>query len=281
MSGLRAIALVACLLPLLLLGKDSARASSSDLIEASYEIIISGIAVLKIKYSNDISATGYNSMVSIKTDGVATFFSDYRMEMSSSGSFVEGHARPARYASHAEKKDKKKDVEINWPAGSIPVRYGPAAKDPAVQSEIDAALTSSIVDPLTAILRVGASAIESPCQSVHRVFNGREIFDLRFSFRKEVTIDSESQGVYRGTAYECRMTVVPVAGRAAVKFRKNKTEPSTYRVWLAPVPSDALEGSVLVPVLAAGQLDGQEFLAIASRASIDGRPFNDLSQTGK
>jgi hypothetical protein len=277
MTDYRAITLGGWMLSVLLVGFSSARADSTDLIETSYEVNVSGITVLDVKYRTNISATGYRSQASVKTRGVAKFFSDYLMEIESAGSFVNGQASPSRYTYRREKNDKIKAVELNWYDGELSKRNRPASKDLDTQAEIDTALSPNAADPLTAIFRIGTSAKASVCQKTQRIFDGREVFDLRFSFKREFAFDDSSPGAYRGAAYECRMTYVPVAGRYATKFRKRKEAPPTYAVWFAPVGTDVSGGLLLVPVRATGELDGLTFVAYASRVKIDGRPFNQLS----
>ncbi len=111
---------------------------------------------------------------------------------------------------------------------------------------------------------------------MHRIFDGKEVFELRFSFKREAILDDSFPGAYHGKAYECQASYVPIAGRYAAKFRKNKEEAQTYNVWLAPVGEDVSGGSRLVPVRATGRLDGLKFEAYASRLKIDDRPFKKI-----
>ena len=276
----RIIALVASALYALLIGFGSARADSGDKIETSYEVNVGGITVLDIKYSFEISAAGYHSQASIETRGMATFFSDYSMKMAASGALAGGQSNPLQYRSRSEKKDKEKSVELNWSQGALSAAGRKAAKNPETQAEIDLALTPNVADPLTAIFRIGTLSDGNPCQAVHRIFDGKEVFELRFSFKRQAVLDDNFPGAYHGKAYECRATYVPVAGRYATKFRKRKEDPPTYKVWLAPIGADGSGGSRLVPVRATGTLDGLKFEAYASRVKIDGRMFSKVSATG-
>jgi Protein of unknown function (DUF3108) len=253
-----------------------ARGESSDLIATAYEVRIASLPALRIKYSVRISSDSYRSEVSIKTKGMVSLLSDYRMDMVASGRFMEGEAKYISFASTTEKKKKRKQVSLKWQANGPPIG-GVADEDPRTQAEIEAALAPTVSDPLTAVIQLGASTMEKPCQATQRVFSGREVFDLIFTLEREVTLDSDSPGVYRGRAYQCRMIYAPIAGRSATKFRKRNAEPLEFKVWLALVRSKVLDRSILVPVLASGRLDGQKFVAFASSATIAGRSFNKLS----
>jgi uncharacterized protein DUF3108 len=275
----RIIALFVPALFALGMGFSSARAESGDKIETSYDVNVRGVTVLKIRYSSEISAAGYRSQASIKTRGVVTFFSDYRMRMEALGVFADGQSSPQQYTSRSEKNDKEKNVELNWSKGALAASDRQATKNPEIQADIDAALASGVTDPLTAIFRIGTSRGGNPCQAAHRIFDGKEVFELRFSFEREAVLDDSFPGAYHGKAYECGATYVPVAGRYATKFRKSKEDPETYTVWLAPIGSDASGGTRLIPVRATGRLDGIKFEAFASRLKIDDRPFKKIPAT--
>jgi hypothetical protein len=275
----RIIALLGPVFSVLVIGAGNARADSGSKIETSYEVNVGGLTVLDIKYSSEISAAGYRSQASIETRGMANFFSDYSMKMAASGTLAGGQSSPLQYRSRSEKKDKEKTFDLNWSQGVLSAANRQAAKNPEIQAEIDTALTANVSDPLTAIFRIGTLPEGNPCQAAHRIFDGKEVFELRFSFKGEAVLDDSFPGAYHGKAYECRATYVPVAGRYAVKFRKRNDEPPTYNVWLAPIGGDASGGLRLVPVRATGRLDGLKFEAYASRVKIDGRPFKKNSAT--
>ena len=278
MIAQRIIVFLGIVLSVLTAGLGSARADSAGKIETSYEVNVRGITVLDIKYTSEISAAGYRSQASIETRGVAAIFSDYRMKMAASGALVDGQTSPAQYKSRSEKKDKTKAVEVNWSQGAVSASE--TIKNPETKAELDAALSAGVTDPLTAIFRIGASPSGRPCQAVHRIFDGKEVFELRFSFKGEAVLDDSFPGAYHGKAFECRATYVPVAGRYATKFRKRNEEPPTYNVWLAPIGEGVAGESRLIPVRATGRLDGMKFEAYASRVKIDGRPFKTVSASG-
>lgn len=271
----RIFVLAAFVLSALAVGFSSAWADSGDKIETSYDVNVRGLTVLKIRYSSEISAAGYRSQASIKTKGVVTFFSDYRMTMETSGAFADGQFSPQQYASRSEKNDKEKTVDLKWSKGGVASGHK-AAKNPEIQADINSALTPSVSDPLTAIFRIGTAPGGKPCRAAHRIFDGKEVFELRFSFKRETVLDDSFPGVYHGKAYECQASYMPVAGRYAVKFKKNKEEPQTYSVWFAPIGADASGESRLVPVRATGRLDGMKFEAYASGLKIDDRPFKKI-----
>jgi hypothetical protein len=153
------------------------------------------MTVLDIQYSSEISAAGYRSGASIETRGVVSFFSDYRIKMAAFGALANGQFSPVQYRSRSEKNDKGKAIELNWSQGVLvdPVIQ---VKDPGTRAEIVAALPPGVADPLTAIFRAVASPAGAPCQAVHRIFDGKEVYELRFSFKGEAVLDESFPGIY-------------------------------------------------------------------------------------
>jgi hypothetical protein len=266
-----------CMLSALCMGLSLSQAFALDLLETSYEVNVKGVTVLDVKYSAAMSAAGFRSQASVKTRGVAAFLSDYLMEIETSGALVEGRAGPQHFTSRREKNNKIREIELTWSDGILATSGFKSNKDPDIQAEIDKALTPNVADLLTAIMRIGLPQGAGPCQSIERIFDGREVFELHFKLKGKVSIDEGSAAVYYGPAYECLMTYVPVAGRYAKKFRSRNDEPPSYKVWFAPVGREESGRPVFVPIQASGKLDGLKFVALAKRIKIDGQPFNKVS----
>ncbi len=249
-------------------------ASADESLNVTYDVVVSGLQAAQIKFEMDLTPTGYNSKASVETQGIVSFFSDSQTYVGASGEIVNGKAVPASFSTRTEKSGKQKDFKVRWAESGQPEPHEPPVKNPETQAEIIKALTAGVIDPLTAVLRVRG---EAPCEGKQRVYSGRDVFDLTFKLEREVTFGDKSDGVYRGPAFQCQMMYRPIAGRDANKARKNKSEPWAVTVWFAPVDSQSLGGQMLLPVAAAGKLDGRKFRAFASRASASGQALNQLS----
>ena len=249
-------------------------ASADEALDFTYDVVVSGLQAAQIKFDMDLTPTGYRSKASVETQGVVSFFSDSQTFVGTSGEIVNGRAVPASFSTRTEKSGKQKDFKVRWTESGQPEPHEPPVKNPQMQAEILEALAAGVIDPITAVLRVRGDA---PCEGKQRVYSGRDVFDLTFTLEREVTFNDKSDGVYRGPAYQCRMLYTPIAGRDATKARKKKIEPWAVTVWFAPVDSQSLGGQMLLPVAAAGKLDGRKFRAFASRASVSGQALNQLS----
>ncbi|MGE0240470.1 MAG: DUF3108 domain-containing protein [Parvibaculaceae bacterium] len=258
-----ALAIVAFALP------REGRAAPESQLALSYSIDAGGMTVLRIHYEAALAPDTYRSSASIKTKGLAGLFSSYKMDMSASGTVSADTAKPARFASHAEKKDKERAIELRWQGGNPPeVKTTPP--DPEDEALIAGALTPSLVDPLSMVLRMTAFQADAPCGKTIAVVDGREVYELRFALQGKAKIGPDMPGAYRGPAFKCNLSYVPVAGRAARKFKKAGTAPSRFDIWFAPVSAATAAQTWYVPVLATGKLKGLRFTAYASVATLDG-----------
>lgn len=254
----------------------NAVAASKSQIRAAYVVEVGGIQMLKMSYDAALTETTYQSAAAVKTRGLAGLFSDYKMDMTAKGAVNGNDARPSQFTSRAEKKDENKTIELSWRDGK------PPAVDPSLDADderlLGDAVTASLIDPLSMVMRMTALQTDQPCRTVERVFDGKEVYDLRFELKGKVTIGSADGGSYRGQAYKCSVTYTPVAGRAAAKFKKKGLVPQKFDIWFAPARSGT-NGALFIPVLATGKLKGFSFVAYASKAAIDGVPLASDSAT--
>jgi hypothetical protein len=247
-------------------------AAPTNEIAISYEVKVGSMSAMRISYKAALSGKTYRSTASIKIKGLASLFSDYEMDMASSGSFDGDGLKPRQYRSKQDRKNDEKILEVKWPSTDLPA-VNSIPRDKEDEDLVAPALTAGLVDPLSMLLRITALQSGKPCQSVERVVDGREVYDLRFALAGEVKLDGNSPGAYRGRAFKCSMTYTPVGGRPAVKFRKSGGVPSKFDIWFAPVKSNISDEALFVPVLANGKLQGLGFIAYARKAKIGGQPI--------
>ena len=72
-------------------------AAPANEIAISYVVEVGSMSAMRISYNAALSGETYRSTASIKTKGLASLFSDYQMEMASSGSFDGDGLKPRQY----------------------------------------------------------------------------------------------------------------------------------------------------------------------------------------
>ena len=83
-------------------------AQDADNLSLDYAVYMAGSRVYKINYTASLSSDHYKSAVSMGPKGLGKLFSDYTLDMTSSGVVADGLPQPTSFASDTEKDDEKK-----------------------------------------------------------------------------------------------------------------------------------------------------------------------------
>lgn len=273
---------VAAALALMFGGDAMPRAMAQDAenLSLSYAIYVSGSRVYKISYTASLSSDHYKTSVSMGPKGLGKLFSDYKLDMTSSGVVADGLPQPTRFASASEKDDEKKRVKVTWSSDDLPRTDRSFGVSPERTADVESVLEPQTPDPLTAVLHHALRSDRKPCTGTLRAYNGAEVYELAFQYLGQDDIGVTHEAAYSGPAFKCKVAFVPVAGYAEKKKRKLLRQPPTYIVWFAAILSPTTSTKLLVPVRAIGNAGKRRFEIVASDAKISGRPLAALSQLG-
>ena len=100
-----------------------------------------------------------------------------------------------------------------------------------------------VVDPLSAIMVLSRGVSANPCDRRIPVFDGKERFDLVFSYKGEMKVTEQLPSGQPSLAHVCRVRYVPIAGHKIDTETKFMAANDEIEVALRPVPS----ANVLVP----------------------------------
>jgi hypothetical protein len=118
-----------------------AMAQDADTLSLSYGIYVSGSRVYKIDYTASLGPDRYQTAVSMGPKGLGKLFSDYKLEMNSSGVVADGVPQPTNFAMKSQKDDESKRVKMTWSSDDPPR----ADRSFGVSPERKAALLSNIL----------------------------------------------------------------------------------------------------------------------------------------
>jgi hypothetical protein len=99
-----------------------------------------------------------------------------------------------------------------------------------------------VLDPLSAIMVVSRPA-GSPCDRRVPIFDGKERFDLIFSYKGETKVSEQQPSGQPNVAFVCRVRYLPIAGHKADPETRYMASNDSIEVVLRPVPS----ANMLVP----------------------------------
>lgn len=234
-------------------------ALASD-IAATFNVDVGPMTTTVVKVDLDASADTVQARARIKSNGISRIFSEYSVQVEAEARTVENGVRPVRFHLLREREDSKREATLSWnEAGEL--SYEPKIKKPDLREKVDRALGKDVADPMTVILRLGASGAD-PCPSVHQVFDGRDVFELAFTDKGKGKLGGDA--AYRGEVQHCEVRWTPIAGRAMEK----KTPGDVYDVSFAPVGKLASGRVVWLPVAMSGKLKGVGFSAYVTKLKV-------------
>ena len=264
------------ILALLVAAVPISQAWAGEAFNMRYDVEIAGTRIMDISYRLDLDKTGYHSAISANSRGVLDLFASVDLDMQGSGRIDGDNPVPMAFQMGSSKKGKNNEVSVSWAPGEAPATRRSRPMAGYREKAIARSLTTGMPDPLTALLRKGVLAGQSPCNGTERVYNGAEVYDLQFTVDKPDTFGVKDGGVYRGPAVKCLITYRPVAGLSNNKMQKLLSKPPQFNIWFAPVATRTM-GTVYIPVAAAGTLKGNVFTALTTKATLAGAPLNARS----
>ena len=220
-------------------------------VAVSYNIDVGPLTVSVVRFSVDVSGSEVHSRARIKPAGMSRVFSEFGATADAETRFEGAAPQPVSYKIVRDHSDKRKVTTVDW-NGATPT-YDPPIDNPDRKAKVDSALAAGAVDPVTAVLRMGTEGV-NPCSSKHRVFDGREVYELALTDNGKGKLDGDDVA-WNGPVERCTVRWTPVAGRQA----DNGVPGDSYDVAFAPV-ADLDNGRKLwLPVEMSGRLRGLSF----------------------
>jgi hypothetical protein len=229
-------------------------------IRASYDVAVKGVNIMKLRYSADLTDTGYAASLNVKTTGMAKWLSEYKIELESEGAKSKGKFSPANFARERKKNNKKSENRFIWKAGAPQIDDNDVAGPERVQD----VLSQGTTDPLAMLLNIGFSEAENPCKGKLRVFDGRDVMDATFSGAA-----GEEQGTIK-----CKLSVKTIAGKSYESAEDKNTLIDVYGIVLKPMAAPFVGRNIHMPITITGTASGQSFEASLENIEITGTTTN-------
>lgn len=235
----------------------SSQAAAAADITATFNVDVGPMTTTVVRFELDTSGDTVHARARIKSNGISRVFSEYSVQAEGEARAKGDAVQPLRFRLVRDREESRREATLTW-SDDGQISYEPRIKKPELRQKVDSALGNDVVDPLTVLLRMGASG-NDPCPSVHQVFDGRDVFELSFVDKGRGKLADQS--AYRGEVQQCAVRWTPVAGRAMEK----KVPGDVYDVSFAPVGKLASGRAVWLPVYLSGKLKGVGFSAYVTK----------------
>lgn len=200
----------------------------------------------------DVAASEERYAVNYKMEqrGIARWFGDAIASSRARGGFGEDGIDQHYYFNHDyEAEDDQQFVEIFRDKGE-PRMHLWTKPTYSFHQPVGEELAMGSVDPMGALVALGFmdnNNGDNPCDRTIDVFDGRRLFNLRFSDQGTEKLRRRGNNIYRGTAYKCKLHQTKIAG-----YRESKRGDVEGNVWvyLVEVPEPfRTEKFAYVPVM--------------------------------
>lgn len=263
------------------LAATAGQARAAEELSVQYDLYTRGMRAFALNYDARIEPAAYSARAKLRPKGLASLLVDVKMDMETAGTLTADGAIPRSFSMGINEDGKSGNYAVTFKG----LKPASSKRHPGVNAEmaakLDAASAKGVRDTLSSIMNMAVAAGGNPCNGNHRIYNGKEVFQLKLTKLKDDVFHNKDGGVYRGPAIACRLVYSTLAGlspKSEAKYRKN---PPTFNVWFAPVESKSLGRPINVLIGVTGQIKGKDFVAYANRATINGKPFNAQSMASK
>lgn len=215
----------------------SARAQAK--LDARYTVTVAGVTIGRGAWNVDISDSQYMAAASGRVSGVLRALTKGEGAAAARGLISGLRFVPATYAANITSDGKADEVRMTLKDGTIQeLAVDPILPPAPDRIPVTEAHKRGVLDPLSGglVLMAGQGDVLTPevCNRTTPVFDGRQRYDLAFSFKRMDRVRAEKG--YQGPVVVCQVTYQPKAGhragRSAIKFLAQSRE---IEVWYAPV----------------------------------------------
>jgi hypothetical protein len=223
-----------------------ANAQGSDQkIAAVYKISYNSIQLGKLFFKSTLTGRSYHMATSTKLSVplLSSVFNslNWRGVTRTSGTVHGNKPRPAKYSFSFNNGKKRGKVDMDFSGNRVSrVVRVPDKKMSSAYVPVKKAHLKSVMDPMSAIMLIArkGNSHRSACASKIPIYDGKQRFNLKLSYKRSVRVNRSQSGGYAGPVIICRVRYQPVSGykphKKDIKFMvKNRG----IELWLMPLPN--------------------------------------------
>jgi len=239
-GSIRPAAAVTASVVLALAGSPAIAQSWPSRVDATYRIAFNGFDIGRFQFRVDITGSSYTASGDAQLSALLGAFK-WDGATRSSGTLPSAGPRPAGYTFDFSGVGKSGSIKLGFQQGNITSvsSVPPTPPEPGTVA-LRAADLKSVLDPLSAVLAISRTQGTSPCDRRIPVFDGKQRFDLAFSFLRQQAMGAARANGQPSVAVVCRVRFVPIAGHRMTAETKHMASTDGIEVSFRPVPSAAI-----------------------------------------
>ena len=205
-------------------------------VRAIYDVNFNGFNIGSVEFRSEAEQQSYTLLTNTRLSillGVFTFAGETR----SFGMLVNQAPKPAAFTFDFKSNLRAGSTKIGFSDGSVTdITNLPPPPINANTIPLREQHLKGVLDPLSAVMVV-TRATGNPCDRRVPIFDGKERFDLIFSYKGEMKVAEQQPSGQPDTAIVCRVRYLPIAGHKVDPETKYMAGNEAIEVALRPVPS--------------------------------------------
>jgi hypothetical protein len=212
-------------------------------VAAVYKITFGGLDVGHFRFESSVHEQSYSLTGSAELNALVGIF-NWQGITRSSGSVAAEQPKPAAYTFDFSSNSKNGSVKISFnDSGVSNVTSVPPHAPSRTSVPVREHHLKDVLDPLSAVMALTRARSANPCGRKISIFDGKQRFDLLFSFRRRERISETRRSGQPGIGYVCRVRYIPIAGHRDNDETRQMAGTTGIEVALRPVPS----ANILIP----------------------------------
>jgi hypothetical protein len=212
-------------------------------VRAVYDINFNGFNVGTFEFQSQAEQQSYTLLGNARLSVLLGAFT-WDGETRSFGLIVKQEPKPASFTFDFRSNLRAGSTKLGFANGAVTniAHLPPEPPKPDIIPLREQHL-KGVIDPLSAIMVLSRGSRANPCDRRIPIFDGKERFDLVFSYKREMKVVEQAPSGQPDVAHVCRVKYLPIAGHKADSDTNFMAANNEIEVALRPVPS----ANVLIP----------------------------------
>ena len=209
-------------------------------VDATYRVTFNGFDIGTFEFRAEVTGQSYTVQGDARISALLGAFK-WQGDTRTSGLLAAASPKPAGYTFDFRGAGKAGSIKLGFQQGAVTSITSLPPKPPAPGTvPLRDQHLKDVLDPLSAVLALSRTSNANPCGRRIPVFDGKQRFDLAFSFVRQQAVAETRPSGQPGVAFVCRVRYVPIAGHDMNDETRQMATTDAIEVWLRPVPSAAL-----------------------------------------
>jgi hypothetical protein len=237
---------------------------------AVYDINFNGFNVGSFEFHSQAERQSYTLLGNAKLSVLLGAFS-WDAETRSFGLLVNQAPKPASFTFDYKSNLRNGSTKLGFANGAVTdISHLPPEMPRPDTVPLREQHLKGVVDPLSAIMMLARGSSANPCDRRIPIFDGKERFDLVFSYKGERKVVEQAPSGQPSVAHVCRVRYMPIAGHKVDNETSYMAASNEIEIALRPVPS----ANVLIPYQVSIPTMAGSATIVSKRVEIDspGKP---------